>query len=170
MGIVNYRSIDLKRSLPLGSLLSSFFCFFFLRFICFIFWLCWSSLLLMGFSPVVMSGGYAPSWCMGFSLWCLFCCGAQAPGHVCSSSWCTGFSLWCLFLCGAQAPGHVRSAVETPRPRARAQYLWLTGFIAPQPVGSSWTTDRTPVSCVGRQILNHWTTKEALCVHACSVA
>ena len=147
MGIVNYRSIDLKVSAfrKFSICCCCFFFFFFFIVFCFIFWPHWSSLLLMGFSPVVMSGGYVPSWCVGFSLWCLFCCGAQAPGHM-------------------------RSVVETPRLRAQAQYLWLTGLIAPQPVGSSWTTDRTPVSCVGRQILNHWTTKEALCVHACSVA
>ena len=27
-------------------------------------------------------------------------------------------------------------------------------------VGSSWTRDQTCVPCIGRQILNHWTTKE----------
>ena len=86
MGTVN--------SLPLGSLLSSFF-FFKDLCICFSFWLYWSSLLLMGFSLVATSGGCASSWCKGFSLWCLFC--------------------W------AQALGHMRSVVETPRPRAQAQ-------------------------------------------------
>ena len=36
------------------------------------------------------------------------------------------------------------------------------GLIAPQHVGSSWTKDRTCVPCIGRRILNHWTTREAL--------
>ena len=31
---------------------------------------------------------------------------------------------------------------------------------APRHVGSSWSRDRTCVSCIGRQILNHWTTGE----------
>ena len=30
--------------------------------------------------------------------------------------------------------------------------------------GSSWPMDRTHVSCIGRQILHHWTTWEALCL------
>ena len=52
-----------------------------------------------------------------------------------SSSWsawgyslCRGFS-----CCGTQA-----------------QYLWRTGLVAPQHVGSSWTRDRTCLSCTGR--------------------
>ena len=28
-------------------------------------------------------------------------------------------------------------------------------------MGSSWTRDQTQVPCIGRQILNHWTTREA---------
>ena len=33
---------------------------------------------------------------------------------------------------------------------------------APQNVASSGTGDRTLVPCIGRQILNHWTTREVL--------
>jgi len=29
-------------------------------------------------------------------------------------------------------------------------------------VGSSWTRDGTSVPCTGRQIINHWTTREVL--------
>ena len=29
-------------------------------------------------------------------------------------------------------------------------------------VGSSWTRDQTSVPCTAKQILNHWTTREAL--------
>ena len=38
----------------------------------------------------------------------------------------------------------------------------LLGFVALYRVGSSWTRDRTCVLYIGRQILNHWTTREAL--------
>ena len=55
-----------------------------------------------------------------------------------------------LYCCGAQALG------------AQAQQLWLTGLVAPQHVGSSWTGARTRVPCIGRQILNHCATREAL--------
>ena len=36
------------------------------------------------------------------------------------------------------------------------------GLVAPQHVGSSWTRARTRVPCIGRRILNHCTTREAL--------
>ena len=49
----------------------------------------------------------------------------------------------------------------------RLQQLWHMGstsghmsLVAPWHVKSSWTRDQTPVSCIGRQILNHWTTRE----------
>ena len=53
----------------------------------------------------------------------------------------------------------------------RVQVSWALGTWAsvavvhrascsPQHVGSSWTRDRTCVPCIGRQILNHWTTRE----------
>ena len=34
---------------------------------------------------------------------------------------------------------------------------------AAQHVGSSWTRDQTSIPCIARQILNHWTTREAPC-------
>ena len=46
--------------------------------------------------------------------------------------------------------------------RTRAQYLWLTDLVAPGHVGSSQTRARTRVPCIGRQILNHCATREAL--------
>ena len=55
-----------------------------------------------------------------------------------------------LSCCGAQAPD------------AQAQQLWLTGPAAPRHVGSSQTRARTRVPCIGRQILNHCATREAL--------
>ena len=36
------------------------------------------------------------------------------------------------------------------------------GLAAPAHVGSSWTRDRTRVTCISRQIFNHWTTRGAL--------
>ena len=55
-----------------------------------------------------------------------------------------------LSCCGAQAPD------------VQAQQLWLTGSVAPRHVGSSQTRARTRVPCIGRQILNHCATREAL--------
>ena len=44
----------------------------------------------------------------------------------------------------------------------QAQQLWCTGLVAPQHVGSSRTGAQTHVPCIGRQILNHCATREAL--------
>ena len=40
-------------------------------------------------------------------------------------------------------------------------YLWLSGLVGWWNVGVSQTSDQTCVPCIGRQILNHWTTREA---------
>ena len=64
-------------------------------------------------------------------------CGAQVS-HCCG-----------LSCCGAQAPD------------VQVQQLWLMGLVAPWNVGSSHTRARTRVPCIGRQILNHCTTREA---------
>ena len=40
--------------------------------------------------------------------------------------------------------------------------MWLTGLAAPRHVGSSQTRPQTRVPCIGRQILNHCATREAL--------
>ena len=47
----------------------------------------------------------------------------------------------------------------------RLQELWLIGLAALQYVESSHTRHQTHVSCIGRQILNHWTTREVLVIH-----
>ena len=39
--------------------------------------------------------------------------------------------------------------------------LWSMGLVAPWHVGSSQTRDQTCVPCTARQILNHWTIREA---------
>ena len=38
--------------------------------------------------------------------------------------------------------------------------VWLMGSRA-RVSSSSWTRDRTSVHCIARQILNHWTTRDA---------
>ena len=55
------------------------------------------------------------------------------------------------------------SCCRAQAPDARAQYLWLTGLVAPRHVGSSQTRARTRVPCTGRQTLNYCTTREAPC-------
>ena len=41
-------------------------------------------------------------------------------------------------------------------------WWWCMGLVAPQNVGSSLTRDQTHVPCIGRQTLNHWTTRGVL--------
>ena len=43
------------------------------------------------------------------------------------------------------------------------------GLVAPRHLGSSQTRAQTHVPCIGRPILNHWATSEALCVYFCFV-
>ena len=40
--------------------------------------------------------------------------------------------------------------------------MWRTGLVAPRHVGSSRTRARTHVPCIGRRVLNHCATREAL--------
>ena len=65
-----------------------------------------------------------------------------------SSSWqCAGFSLRRLLLLrstGSRACG--------------LQQMWCTGLVSPSHVESSWIRVGTHVPCIGRQVLNHWTT------------
>ena len=50
--------------------------------------------------------------------------------------------------------------MASPVAEHRLQQLWFMGLVAPRHVGSSRTRDRTHVPCIGRSILNHWTTRE----------
>ena len=96
-------------------------------------WLHWVFVAAHGLSPVVASGGYSSSWCMGFSLRQLLLLrstGCRCVGFISCGTW--------------------------------AQQLWLTGLVAPRHVGSSRTRARTRVPCIGRRILNHCATREAL--------
>ena len=74
-----------------------------------------------------------------------------------SASHCGGFS-----CCGAGLQACGLQQVWLTGSRAQAQQLWHTGLAAPRHVGSSRTRDRTCVPCIGRQILNHCTTREVL--------
>ena len=47
--------------------------------------------------------------------------------------------------------------------------MWCTGLVAPRHVGSSRTRARTRVPCIGRWILNHCSTREALCLNFLSL-
>ena len=40
------------------------------------------------------------------------------------------------------------SSCNSPGSREEAQYLWHTGLVVPQQVGSSQTRDQTRVSCI----------------------
>ena len=73
-----------------------------------------------------------------------------SSGHCCSrASHCGGF-------CLAQALG-----IEGFRScSSRAQELRQTGLVALRHGRSSLTRDRTHISFISRQILNHWTTRE----------
>ena len=99
----------------------------------FYFWLHWVFVAACRLSLVVVSRGYSSLWCAGFSLWWLLL--LRSTG-----SWCAGFS-----SCGTWA-----------------QFLWRMGLVAPQHLGSSRTRARIRVPCIGRQILNHCATREAL--------
>ena len=77
-----------------------------------------------------------------------------------------GLLLWLLLL-GSTGSGASRlQELWLTGSRLQAQYLWYySGLVALRHVGSSQTWDRTHDSCIGRQILNHWTTREVLYIY-----
>ena len=91
----------------------------------------------------------------------------------CSSLWCTGFSLqWLLLLysTGSRHAGFSSCGAWTQQlwltgTRVQAQQLWSMGLVALWHVGSSWTRAQTRVPCIGRRILNHCATREALILY-----
>ena len=86
------------------------------------------------------------------------CAGPSLPPGL-PWSWRAGAAL----RCGAQRLPMAALPVSEPSSRHTgcsscstwAQSLWLTGLVAPQCVGSSWTQDQTHVPCIGRQTLIH---------------
>ena len=83
---------------------------------------------------------------------------------------CAGLSLrWFLLLqstgsrvYGLQQLLHVGSVVVVPGFQSTGSITVVRGLAAPRHVRSSCTRDRTCVSCIGRQILYHRATREAL--------
>ena len=99
------------------------------------------SLLLCGLSLVAASRVFSncAAWASCFSGFS--CCRAQALGEWPSVAAAGGLSSW-----GSHALEHELSGCGT----------W--GLVAPQHVGS-WIRDWTHISCIGRWVLYHWTTK-----------
>jgi len=95
-------------------------------------------------SFTTLSCGAQASHCGGFS-----CCGAQALG-----TWASVDAAQGLISCWFSSRRLMDSRTQT-------QWLWCTGFSCPRHVGSSKTRDQTSFPCIARQILNHWTTREA---------
>ena len=123
-----------------------YYYYFLYKFILFIyFWLHWVFVAARGLSLVAASGGYSSLQCTGFSLRWLLLLWSTGSRH-------TGFS-----SCGTWA-----QQLWLAGSRVQAQQLWHTGLVAPQHVGSSQTRGRTRVTCIGRWILNHCATSEAL--------
>ena len=105
-------------------------------------------------------------------------CGEQRPLFA---AW-VGFSLQSLLLLWSM--GHrvhrlqylqdVGSVAVALGSRALDQWLWHVDLVTPRHEGSSWTKDRNRVPCTASQILNHWTTSEALLpsiftyIHTCT--
>ena len=91
------------------------------------------------------------------------CCCARGLSLVVASGeysllWCTGFSLrWLLSL---RSTGSRRAGFSSCGSRALERRL--SSCDAPWHVGSSRKRARTCVPCIGRWILNHCTTREAL--------
>ena len=91
-----------------------------------------------------------------------------AASRGCSPVARTGFSLRCFSFCGARALGAATAVVAGYSSRGSwALERWLSSwgtrrFVAPGGVGSSQSRDWTRVPCIGRQTLNHWTTRKAL--------
>jgi len=72
---------------------------------------------------------------------------------------------WAGLLSSCGAWFSLQSLLFLWSPGSRAPLLsslWNMGLVAFRHVGSSWTRDRTHVSCIGRWILYHWATSEDL--------
>ena len=108
------------------------------------FWLYWVFVAARGLSLVATRGGYSSLRCVGSHCSGFSCCRAWAVGHSDFSS------------CGTQT-----QQLWVVGSRVQAQQLWQMGLVAPWHVGSSQTRDQTNVPYIGRQILNHCTTREA---------
>ena len=109
------------------------------------FWLHWIFVAARGLSLVAASGDYSLLRCAGFTLRWILLLWRMGSRHESFRS--CGTRAQQLWLMGS---------------RAQAQQLWLTGLVAPRHVVSPRTRAPTGVPCIGRRILNHCTTREAL--------
>ena len=66
---------------------------------------------------------------------------------------------WLLSSCGLWASHCGGSSCAAVGRTVWVQELWRTGLAALRYVGSSGARNWTCVSCIGRRILNHWTTR-----------
>ena len=124
-------------------LLPSTYTVFFFRFYL---WLCWLFLAVWAFLFLSCRAGATLVAVLGLLIAGFSCCEARAVAL-------TGFSAGVTWALSLQLPGS----------RAQAWYLWYPGLVAARPVGSCWIRDRTArVSCIGRWILYHRATREAL--------
>ena len=94
--------------------------------------------------------------------------------HCCSGSslvaarggdspvWCAGFSPWWFLLLRSLGSGVRASTVLHVGSRAQAQQLQRRDLEVLWRVGTSCIRDQAHVPCIGRWILYHWTTMEAL--------
>ena len=105
---------------------------------------CAGSLLLHGIFSSCGHWGLLSSCGVQASPWGGFSCGAQSLGTWASEVVVCGFS-----GCGSWALEHRLCSCGK-------------GLAAWRHVGSSWIRDSTCVSCIGRQILYHWPTRESL--------
>ena len=78
---------------------------------------------------------------------------------VCVFIWAAVHALCSLSLVVVSSPGGNFSVTE--------HGFGLVGLVAPWHVGSSQTRGQTHVSCIGRQVLNYWTTGESLSLRPC---
>ena len=109
-------------------------------------------------------------WCLHLFPWAFSSCGEWRQLSSCgvSASHCCGFSCRRAWASDAQAfivvvcgLGSCGSRTPEHRFNGGGTKAWL-------PVGSSRTRDQTRASCLGRQILPHWTTRETLCLYLMS--
>ena len=128
-----------------------------------------SSLLCVGFFLQLRRAGATLLLCTGFSLWWLLL--LRSTGTRC-----VGFSSWSTQAQQLQHAGRRVCRLQQLRRAGsrvcRLQQLWLAdsgvwahqlwrmGLVDPRHVGSSRIRDRTHVPCIGRRILNQWTTRE----------
>ena len=101
----------------------------------------------------------------------LSCAGSSLPHTGCLSCRSEGYSLadvhWLLtaVVSLVAEPGFwgcKALAVAAHGLQSMDSAVWYTGLVAPWHVESSQTRDQNCVPCIGKQVLNHWTTREVL--------